>query len=167
MPIPTFNQLWLQVRAGVYGWVKGGHQGQPRPIAVDDQGRLIITTGAAGGGGVSGVAVEIAGQDVAASHHHEPAANTAAVVTLAAPGAGVSNVIGQVTWSYDGEPTSGTLTIAQGATTIFKVDITTSGPGPISWPVPMKFAANSVVTVTLAAGGAGISGIVNVHAWTE
>ena len=42
---------------------------------------------------------------------NEPAANTAAVVTLAAAGGGVSNVLGLVAWSYDVLPTAGSLTI--------------------------------------------------------
>lgn len=98
---------------------------------------------------------------------HEPAANTAAVVTKSAAGAGVSNVVGGVYWSYDGDPTGGSLTITDGGTQVFKVDITGKGPGFLPFDPPIKGAANAAVVATLAAGGDGVSGIVNLNAWTE
>ena len=103
----------------------------------------------------------------AAAHSHEPAVNTAAVVTLGAAGAGVSNVVGVVGWSYDDVPTGGSLTIQDGAATIWKHDITHEGPGFIPFTPPMKGAANTAMVFTLTAGGAAVSGIVNAHAWTE
>jgi hypothetical protein len=104
----------------------------------------------------------------AAGNVHEPAANTAAVVTLVAGGAGVSNVVGMVGWSYDGIPAGGSLTIENGAgTTIFKVDITTTGSGFLPFSPPIRGSVNTAMVLTLAAGGGGISGIVSVHAWTE
>lgn len=106
-------------------------------------------------------------QQAGSAYVHEPAANTAAVVTLAAPGVGVSNVIGMVSWSYDGVPVNGSLTIQQGGVTIFKVDITTSGPGFFQFIPALRCNTNAQVVTTLAAGGGGISGIVNVHTWTE
>ena len=92
---------------------------------------------------------------------------TAAVVTKAAAGAGVSNVIGLVTWSYDDDPTAGSLIIADGATTIFKVDITNKGPGFFPFSPPLKGTANTALVATLASGAGAVSGIVGLHAWTE
>lgn len=107
------------------------------------------------------------GVTVSATYVDEPAVNTAAVVTVAAPGAGVRNVVGSVEWSYDAAPTAGALTIEDGAgNTVFKVDISLSGPGGFVWFVPKRMTANTDTVVTLAAAGAAVSGIVNVGAWT-
>lgn len=107
-------------------------------------------------------------QAAAAGNVHEPAAGIAAVVTKAAGGAGVCNVVGAVFWSYDGDPTAGSLTIEDGSgTTVFKVDITSKGPGFLPFTPPMKGTADTAMIFTLAAGGAGINGVVSVHAWTE
>lgn len=111
--------------------------------------------------------VALSGQLGATAKSHEPASNTAAVVTLAAGGSGVSHVLYGVAWSYDGDPTGGALTITVDAATWFKVDIVKAGPGQFSWTPPYKATANKQVVVTLAAGGSGVSGIVNVHSGTE
>ena len=103
-----------------------------------------------------------------AAHVHEPAANTAAIVTLAAAGAGVANVLGMAFWSYDILPAAGSLTIEDGAgTTVIKVDIPESGPGFLPFNPGLRGSANTLLRATLAAGGAGVSGIVSLHAWTE
>lgn len=107
-------------------------------------------------------------QAAASGHVHEPAADTAAVVTLAAAGAGVSNVLGLVAWSYDDDPTAGSLTIEDGSgTTVFKVDVTSGGPGFFPFAPPIKGTANTAMIITLAAAGGSVSGLVSVHAWTE
>jgi len=118
---------------------------------------------------LEGVALDASptAQAVSAGHVHEPAANTAAVVTLVAPAAGVSNVVGLVVYSYDGAPAAGSLTITDDGTVVFKVDIVASGVGALSFVPPLKFTAATATVVTLAAGGGAVSGIVNVHAWTE
>ncbi len=95
-----------------------------------------------------------------------PAANTAAVVTLAAAGEGISNAIRGIAWSYDAEPTGGNLKVEDGATAVFSMDIATPGAGFV--PVCGKGSTNTALTVTLAAGGEGISGKLNVlEAWEE
>ena len=111
--------------------------------------------------------VALSGQLGATAKSHEPASNTAAVVTLAVPGSGISHVLYSVAWSYDGDPTGGALTITIDAATWFKVDIVKAGPGQFAFDPPLKATANKQVVVTLAAGGSGVSGIVNVHAGTE
>lgn len=111
--------------------------------------------------------VALSGQLGATAKSHEPASNTAAVVTLAVPGSGISHVLYSAAWSYDGDPTGGALTIAVDGGTWFKIDIVKAGPGQFTFDPPLKATANKQVVVTLAAGGSGISGIVNVHAGTE
>ena len=108
------------------------------------------------------------GEAAVAAHVHEPAANTAAIVTLAAAGAGISNVLGIVFWSYDILPAAGSLTIEDGAgTTVIKVDVPESGPGFLPFNPGLRGTVNTLMRATLAAGGAGVSGIVSLHAWTE
>ena len=116
---------------------------------------------------LKGHTYNLAAKPGAAANVHEPAANTAAVVTKAAAGAGVANVLALVAWSYDGDPTAGSLTIADGASTVFKVDITAGGPGFFAFSPPLKGTANTALVATLAAGGSGVSGIVSLHTWTE
>ena len=99
---------------------------------------------------------------VAATYHHEPAANTAAVVTIATPGAGNATAVDTIEWSYDDDPANGSLTIADGGATVKKIDITQGGPGQLVFPNGLQFTENAAVTVTLAAGGGVVSGIVNV-----
>lgn len=109
-----------------------------------------------------------AGKAAASGNVHEPAANTAAVITKAAGGAGVSNVLGLVAWSYDLTPTAGSLIIEDGAgTTVFKIDLPDKGAGFLPFNPGLKGTANTAMVITLAAGGAGVSGVVSVHAWTE
>lgn len=100
---------------------------------------------------------------------HEPAANTAAVVTYAAGGAGVSHVIGGIAWSYSAAPTGGNLKITDDGATVFSIDITTAGAGVITLPRPKKNAvANKALVVTLAAGGSGVTGKLSITShWTE
>lgn len=96
---------------------------------------------------------------------HAPAANTAAVITYAAA-TGTEHVIWGVAWSYDGAPTGGNLLIQDGTDTVFSMDITAGGPGYV--PVRRRGSTNTALVVTLAAGGAGVSGKVNVLAhWAE
>ena len=113
------------------------------------------------------VQIESDSKVASASHTNEPVANTAAVVTLSAPGAGASNVIGGVYWSYDDNPTGGSLTITDGGSQVFKVDITVGGPGFFPFTPGLRGGDNAAMVITLAAGGGTVSGIVNVHAWTE
>jgi hypothetical protein len=145
---------------------------------MDDTDKLAVSlyyeaAGAPGDTNVSAIAplpvtTAAASQPAAATNSDEPAVNTAAVVTLAAAGLGVSNVLGLVAWSYDLLTEAGTLIIEDGAgTTVFKVDIPESGPGFIPFNPALLGTANTAMIITLAAGGAGVSGIVNVHAWTQ
>lgn len=122
------------------------------------------------GDGTSASAVFLPPTALSTSLVHAPASNTAAVVTISAAGAGVSNVISGVVASYSGgTPTAGNLKIEDGSgTTVFTCDVTAAGPLPIVFPRPIKGSANTQLIVTLAAGGSGVSGKVNVlNKWTE
>lgn len=88
---------------------------------------------------------------------HQPAADTAAVATLA-NGVNYDIELESVVWSYDTTPTGGALTIASGATTIAKVDIPTSGPGFLPLKGFGTLVKGDAITATLAAGGGSVVG---------
>jgi hypothetical protein len=100
---------------------------------------------------------------------HAPSSNAAAVVTYAAAGAGVAHAISGMAWSYDLDPTGGSLKIEDGAgSTVFHVAVTSKGPGFFVFPQPKKGSANTALIITLAAGGSGVTGKVNaLNHWTE
>jgi hypothetical protein len=158
--------------------------GTVRVVLATDQPALTnpqpVAGSAAVGAAPSGNPLPMAGTDgtntqrlrtsaaVGTGNVHQPASNTAAVVTKAAGGAGVSNVLGGVYWSYDLDPTGGSLKIEDGSgTTIFFVSITSKGPGFLPFRPALKGTANTALIVTLAAGGSGVTGKVNVNTWTE
>lgn len=118
----------------------------------------------------SDVQVDEAPVEGAAADVHEPAVNTAAVVTYAGS-AGVKHVITGVWWSYSGGiPTGGNLMVEDvSGTTVFVTDITEEGAGFCIFPKPKKAAlVNTAMIITLAAGGAGVTGKVSVLShWTE
>ena len=101
--------------------------------------------------------------------NHVPAANTAAVVTIAADANHVWD-IRAVYASYTAAPTNGSLDISIGGVSKYNVPVTDSG---IVGKNGILFALgdeedglhgtyNQAVVVTLAAGGVGINGAVNV-----
>lgn len=104
---------------------------------------------------------------VAASSQTATATNAAATVTIAAAGTAIRNVVDGISWSYSGgTPTGGRLTVKDGATTVWDIDITSAGAGFV--PVVRKGTANTAMTVVLADGGAAIVGKVNAdRVYTE
>lgn len=86
-----------------------------------------------------------------------PSSDTAAVVTYAADDE-ARHIIYGVKISYDGNPTGGSITIARGATTVLDLDIATEGIKNIPLDVPIVGAKNEAMTITLAAGGASVTG---------
>lgn len=119
------------------------------------------------------------GTDLVVQHGRTPqssvAGNTAsgtnanAVVTKAAPGSTLTNVLAGIYWSYSAAPTGGGLKIEDVAANItLNIDIIAGGPGFYPFDPPMKnVALNTALIVTLLAGGSGVVGKVSLHAWTE
>jgi hypothetical protein len=93
---------------------------------------------------------------------HVPAADTAAVVTLTPDSAEELLAIDHIAWSYTASPTGGRLTVAIGGVTVLDLDITTGGPGPIEFGRGLVGKPGETIVVTLAAGGSGIGGKLNV-----
>lgn len=106
--------------------------------------------------------------DVSTTDVSVPPANVAAIVAYPAAGEGVRNILGGVGWSYDDNPTGGNIQIQSANDVIFNLDITNAGPGFFLFIPPKRGGLNSTMTITLAAGGAGISGKLSVLShWTE
>lgn len=105
----------------------------------------------------------------AAADINTPAVNTAAVVTYVAA-AGLRHHITGVAWSYAGGiPVGGRLTVTDAGAVVLDIDIAEEGAGLLMFPKPkMNILVNTAMVVTLAAGGAAITGKVNVlNHWTE
>lgn len=99
---------------------------------------------------------------------HAPTSNTAAVVTVtAAPGR--RHVLRQIRGSYSAAPAAGsTLIVEDGSgNTIDKQYLAAGGPFEFNYDPPLAGTTGAALIVTLAAGGSGISGAVQVNAYDE
>src|ERR1041385_1412406 len=92
----------------------------------------------------------------------KPASNTNAVATLAAPTDGTHWQLDSIRWSYSAAPTAGSkITIAWGTDSeVFY--IAAGGPGSLT--LNKRFPNNVGVTITLDAGGSGITGTIFCNA---
>jgi hypothetical protein len=94
---------------------------------------------------------------------HKPSSNTAAVITIAAV-PGVAHELELLGFSYDGAPTGGNLKVeSPSGTTLLELYVTSAGAGfvPLSGSCLKSTSVNAAMIITLAAGGSGVSGIVN------
>lgn len=98
----------------------------------------------------------------ASTPQHATAAAATAVTQTFAAVTGKSHRLTALAVSYSAAPTAGRVTISDGATVVFEVDITAAGP--LSVPLPqggLQGTAGAAMTVTLGAAGAGVVGKVN------
>jgi hypothetical protein len=81
----------------------------------------------------------------------------------------VQHCLAGVAWSFSATPAAAAaLQVKDGNNVLFNIDITAAGPGFIPFTPPKRGSANTVMTITLAAGGSGVVGKVNgVGHWTE
>ena len=86
--------------------------------------------------------------------------NAAVIVLYPAAGAGMHHVIEGVAWSYGGQPAAGEMRVTDGAAITFDMNVTAAGWGYV--PVRKRGAANTAMTITLTAGGAGVVGRLNI-----
>ena len=94
------------------------------------------------------------------------ATNVVTNITLAAP-ANQRWSIGGVAWSYDGTvTTTAGLNIWQTDTTatniLFQIDISANGMGSFRPAEPFKFPVDVAIVFELNAGGAGVTGKLNI-----
>jgi hypothetical protein len=97
-----------------------------------------------------------------------PAAGAPAVITYAAD-PNQRHVISGVAWSYSAAPAGGNLKLEDGAGhTVFSIDVTAAGFDTLEFEPFKRGSQNTAMTLTLAAGGAGVSGKVSVLShWKE
>jgi hypothetical protein len=88
--------------------------------------------------------------------------NDVAAIALSAPGYHKSWRIVKIICGYSSAPTGGLLTITNGSSTTYLTVPVGQGFNEIN--LDGRFPPNSPVTVSLAAGGAGIVGHLNVFA---
>lgn len=97
---------------------------------------------------------------------------SAAVINLAAK-ADMCWVIGVngIQFSYRGGTFAGgsvTLAYGTGPTDVMVLDVDASGLAPLPYPKPLKFPVGAAVRLTLASGGSGVLGRLNlVDYWYE
>lgn len=102
-----------------------------------------------------------------ADNVHEPAANTDAEIVYAAE-TGKRHVITGPIYSYDALPSGGSLTVKDGTDTILAVSINNFGERQLVFEKPMSGTPGQSMTITLAAGGAGVTGKLTIPAhWTK
>jgi len=92
------------------------------------------------------------------------AGGAASAITIVAPAASSGRfiLIERVDWSYSAAPTGGRLTITDGTSTFFDIDITAAGPGFAE--VYRRITKETNAIVTLAAPGGAVVGKLNVVA---
>ena len=88
------------------------------------------------------------------------APNTAVVITLPTS-RGRYEFSGSIVWSYSGQPTGGRLTVAGGGFNL-DIDIIAGGPSYVPFNIPQHATDNNPIVITLAAGGAGVVGKLNL-----
>lgn len=98
----------------------------------------------------------------------ETATATGADAVLTFDGsAGTCHVIGGVAWSYKTDPAAGRLTIEDGGTVIFDIDIPTKGPGFFNFIPPRVMTSGAEAVVTLFSGAGSVVGKVNANHWMQ
>lgn len=97
---------------------------------------------------------------------HAPSSNTAATITYPSISR-TTHIIEEIDFSYSGTPTGGLLTVADGSTTVWEIGLPASGAFFKRFNPPIKGTPEGAVTITLAAGGSGVSGIISCGHTTE
>ncbi len=90
-------------------------------------------------------------------------ANAAAVITYPAQGAGATNIIYGIAFSYSAAPTNGTLKVEDGSgNVVFGPIVPTAGAGPIYFNPGLVGSGNTAMIITLSAGGSGVVGHISI-----
>lgn len=125
-------------------------------------GRLGTLSDAAGTISIIGLLRRLSNAAVNLDWLSASATNAIASVTIPAPGAGLRIIVDHVIASYGARPTGGTLTIGS----LAAIPLTEAGPAPIP-QLRLAGGTNAAVTISLSAGGAGVTGVVVVGYRTE
>jgi len=105
--------------------------------------------------------------DTTSPVNHAEAISSAATLTFASPGPGLSRVVQGIIFGYSDTPaTPGRLVARVAGEIVLAAPVTTSGAGFL--PVTLKAGTGQALTITLESGGTGVTAEVNVGAsWTE
>lgn len=87
--------------------------------------------------------------------------NTAISLVYNASGA-LRHYLGSVTFGYNATPTSGRMTISDGANVIHDEFVTSAGAQTRIFPEPKAMTSGNSMTITLTAGGASVKGSITV-----
>ena len=103
---------------------------------------------------------------MAQSKTHQPTANNAAVISSSGSGLTKINLKGRiygVHWSYSGgDPGNGSLDFSVDGVSLWSVDIAKEGPGGFDFASPIVYEGSISAVWTLADGGSGITGQLNL-----
>jgi hypothetical protein len=98
-----------------------------------------------------------------ASGDYATGTNAAAIISLPAAGGGRNHVVTGITCGYSSTPTSGSIKIEDGSgVVVFKAPISSGGSNTINFYPPKIGSSNTAMIITLAAGGSGVVGDLNV-----
>ena len=101
-------------------------------------------------------------------YYHHPVANTAAVVTLAAPGSDLCWVIEDILFGFDSIPAAAKeFSIAFGGEAAIKIPISSSDAKRVAPLGGLRGKANQEVVITLAADTGGAKGYLNAQCRSE
>jgi hypothetical protein len=118
------------------------------------------------------VPLRVAGTKVIVPSSYVDAADSVSATHAAAsavyPATSGRHCLSGVAWSYSASPTGGRMTILDGSNTVFDIVIGAAGYGAIDFPVAKCGNTGTAMTVTVADGGVGIAGTVNILGhWVE
>lgn len=126
------------------------------PVALDNLGvPMLVITNDGHWTAAQGDPDQITGDETAVS------AGGAAVSLTWAATPNYGHVTSGFVVSYSAAPTGGGFTLADGATTIFQIDITAAGPFVIPFVPAKEGVGGHAMTATLAAPGGAIVGKIN------
>lgn len=98
---------------------------------------------------------------------HAPTANTAATKTIAAA-ANKKNILHKIVCSYDNDPTGGSIKVESPVGTVVWGPHAITHSGPCLFTLsPLVCAENVAMKVLLAAGGNGVTGVLDFDYSTE
>lgn len=97
------------------------------------------------------------GETIAA---HANNTNADAVITIAGE-VGKRRHLSKITFAYSAAPTNGRVSVTVDGVTKFSAAVTSAGPGPLNVNIPGE--VNAPIVVTLAGGGSGVRGDLNVE----
>ena len=83
-------------------------------------------------------------------------------ITYVAPRRGLCHIISGIAWSFDAAVVASTLTIQDGATVVFSVDLIDGGYHSVQFDPPKSSSPGAALAIILDAAGGAVTGKLNV-----